>query len=124
MTLNIGGGFGLPFFGPRGLSVVYFSLLPPPSRRPAQVPVEAIYSLASDDAEDPVKDMEQQEEVQRLHQALLQLTEAQRQVLSLRFGGELSSEEIARVMGKKSGAVREMQSAAIRRLRQIMGEEI
>lgn len=91
-------------------------------RRPAQVPVEAIFSLASDEP-DPIEGIHQQEEAKRLHDALLQLTEAQRQILSLRFGGELSSEEIARIVGKKPGAVREMQSAAIRKLRQVMGEE-
>ncbi|MBI4310936.1 MAG: sigma-70 family RNA polymerase sigma factor [Chloroflexi bacterium] len=91
-------------------------------RRPAQVPVEAVFSLSAD-LEDPVQGISRQEDAKRLQVALMQLTEAQRQVIALRFGGELSSEEVAAIMGKKPGAVREMQSAAIRKLRQILGEE-
>ncbi len=91
-------------------------------RRPAQVPVEAVFSLASN-GDDPSEGMHREEEVKRLHQALQHLTDAQRQVIALRFGSEMSSEEIAQVMGKKPGAVREMQSAAIRKLRQVLGEE-
>ena len=48
------------------------------------------------------------------------VTDAQRQVLALRFGAEMTSEEAAEVMGKKPGAVREMQSAAIKKLREVM----
>ncbi len=59
----------------------------------------------------------------RLAKALGQLTPAQRQVIELRFFGGLTSEEAGQVLNKSSGAVREMQSAAIRRLRRLMYEE-
>ncbi|MBI2171970.1 MAG: sigma-70 family RNA polymerase sigma factor [Chloroflexi bacterium] len=92
------------------------------ARRPVQVPVEALFSLAAD-TDDPIDSLHHQEEVKRLHDAVQHLSEAQRQVIALRFGGEMSADEIALVMGKKPGAVREMQSAAIRKLRQLLGEE-
>lgn len=68
----------------------------------------------------PVEDLERQQEMEQLNQALKQLSEAQRQVLALRFGSEMTSEQVAKVLEKKSGAVREMQSAAIKKLRQIL----
>ena len=68
----------------------------------------------------PTENLERQQEVQQLHRALEQLSEAQRRVLALRFGAELTSEQTAQVLGKKPGAVREMQSAAIKKLRQVM----
>ena len=63
---------------------------------------------------------ERREELQQLHKAMESVTDAQRQVLALRFGAEMTSEEAAEVMGKKPGAVREMQSAAIKKLREVM----
>lgn len=91
-------------------------------RRPIQVPVEAMFSLSGDD-DDPLKGLRQEEDAKRLHDALQYLTDAQRQVIALRFGSEMSSDQIAQIMGKKPGAVREMQSAAIRKLRQVLGDE-
>jgi RNA polymerase sigma-70 factor (ECF subfamily) len=59
-------------------------------------------------------------EVERVKKAMEQLTPSQRDVLSLRFFGELTSKETASIMGKTDGAVREMQRAAIQKLRIIM----
>ena len=59
----------------------------------------------------------------RLASALDQLTPAQRQVIELRFFSGLTSEEASRVLNKSGGAVREMQSAAIRQLRKLLREE-
>lgn len=91
------------------------------NRRPGSVSLDI--AMFVPDIENPGDNLERLEEVQRLHQALSQLTEAQRQVLALRFGGELTSEQVAEILGKKAGAVREMQSAAIRKLRSILGSE-
>lgn len=52
-----------------------------------------------------------------------QLTQAQRDVLALRVLGGLTSEQTGKVLGKSSGAVREMQSSALKSLRRIVGEE-
>ena len=62
-------------------------------------------------------------EMARVSEAMAELTPAQKQVIELRFFGELTSEEAGKVMNKSSGAVREMQSAAIKRLRQLLVEE-
>lgn len=58
--------------------------------------------------------------IQSLSRALPLLTEAQREVIGLRFFAGLSSAETGEVMGKSSGAVREMQRTAIVRLRELM----
>ena len=62
-------------------------------------------------------------ELARVTKAVDQLTPAQRQVIELRFFGGLTSEEAGRVLNTGSGAVREMQSAAMRRLRKLLYEE-
>ena len=62
-------------------------------------------------------------EFERVTKVLDQLTPAQRQVIELRFFGGLNSEEAGQVLNKSSGAVREMQSAAIGRLRKLLSEE-
>lgn len=88
-------------------------------RRPASVPLDEDLVVAS--KQDLDENLERQEEVKQLQQAMEQLTDAQRQVLALRFGGDMTSEQVAEVMGKRPGAVREMQSAGIKKLRQILG---
>jgi RNA polymerase sigma-70 factor (ECF subfamily) len=59
-------------------------------------------------------------EMERLSRALQQLTPAQREVIGLRFFAGLSSAEVGRLLGKSSGAVREMQRAAVETLRREM----
>ena len=59
-------------------------------------------------------------QIGELTKAMKQLTEAQREVIGLRFFAGLSSAETAQILGKSSGAVREMQCDAIQRLRKLM----
>ena len=92
------------------------------SRRPMHTPIEEAYDLA-DKQPNPDEQLEHKQEIERLHRAMEGLTEAQKQVLSLRFGADMTSEEVAQLVGKKPGAVREMQSAAIKRLRERMQEQ-
>jgi RNA polymerase sigma-70 factor (ECF subfamily) len=61
-------------------------------------------------------------EVARIIKALGRLTESQRKVIELRFFGELTSEEAGHVLNKRAGAVRELQSAAIKALRNLLDE--
>jgi RNA polymerase sigma-70 factor (ECF subfamily) len=63
---------------------------------------------------------EQRLQVGELMKAMQQLTQAQQEVIGLRFFAGLSSAETAQVLGKSSGAVREMQCDAIQRLRKLM----
>ncbi len=56
-------------------------------------------------------------------QAMEGLTELQREVLTLRFGADLSLGETAKVMNRKVPAVKFLQYSALRALRRLMGEE-
>ncbi len=63
---------------------------------------------------------EQNERIEQLSEAIEHLTPNQKEVITLRFFSGLKSSECAQVLGKKHGAVREMQSAALRTLRQAL----
>ncbi len=58
--------------------------------------------------------------IERLQQATKHLTNAQQEVLSLRFAGGLSIEETAKAMGKSTGAIKALQHAAVLSLRKIL----
>jgi len=88
-------------------------------RRPS-VPVEDVELVADDD---PQRAVEQSEEIDRVLKAARKLTIAQQQVISLRFAGELSVAEVARIMGRSQGAVKALQHSAIVALRRIMNLE-
>jgi len=61
---------------------------------------------------------------QEVQAALPQLTEAQREVLGLRFGQELSIRETAHLLGKSEGAVKQLQARAVAALsRQLRTED-
>jgi RNA polymerase sigma-70 factor (ECF subfamily) len=90
-------------------------------RRPANQPLDE--GLELPDSNNPTEPLEKKEEFKVLHEKMGQLSEAQRKVLALRFGAEMTSEQIAQVMGKNPGAIREMQSAAIKKLRSLMEEQ-
>jgi RNA polymerase sigma-70 factor (ECF subfamily) len=62
-------------------------------------------------------------EIERVKKAMEQLTQEQKEVLSLRFFGEFASKETASIMGKSDGAVREMQRAAIEKLRTLLASD-
>jgi RNA polymerase sigma-70 factor, ECF subfamily len=62
-------------------------------------------------------------EMDRVKTAMHGLTEEQREVLRLRFFGGLTSREAGNVLNKSDGAVREMQRAALVKLRQLLGEK-
>ena len=59
-------------------------------------------------------------EIKELSQAMQSLTEQQRHIMAMRFGAGMDSQSVAKALGKKSGAVRELQSSAIRKLRTLM----
>ena len=52
--------------------------------------------------------------------ATRQLTPAQREVISLRFAGELPIARVAKIMGKSEGAIKALQHSAIVALRKIL----
>lgn len=83
------------------------------------IPIDAI-EISSDT--DPVTTAENNIEMARVATAMEKLTEDQREVVRLRFFGGLSSKEVSGVMDKTDGAVREMQRAALEKIRQILNE--
>jgi len=66
---------------------------------------------------DPVLEAEKNLDIQRVVQAVGQLTQAQRDVIELRFAGGLSTAEVAKVLGKSQGAVKVLQHSALAALR-------
>ena len=76
-------------------------------------------SLVSSDS-NPQLMAEHSLDVEQLLLATRRLTEAQRQVISLRFTGELSINQVAKIMGKSQGAVKALQHSAIVALRKIL----
>lgn len=81
-------------------------------------PIEAADHVASGD--DPEASVLLAIERQELLAAMEGLTEAQREVITLRFFASLSCEETAQVMKRSNGAVRELQSSGLKGLRRIM----
>ncbi|MDA1188076.1 MAG: sigma-70 family RNA polymerase sigma factor [Chloroflexi bacterium] len=93
------------------------------TRRPESVELdEALRKPTS--LGDPTESAERRDELGTLNDAMAGISEAQRRVLQLRFGAEMTSEQAAKALGKKPGAVREMQSAAIKKLRELLKENM
>lgn len=55
-----------------------------------------------------------------LDELLSRLTPAQREVLLLRFAADLATDEVARVMGRRPNAVRQLQFRALEQMRRMM----
>ena len=87
------------------------------SKRPT-VPIEEALARSGDD--DPGLEAERRINIEQLVAATGSLTGLQREVISLRFAGELSVAEVARVMGKSEGAIKALQHSAIASLRRLL----
>jgi RNA polymerase sigma-70 factor (ECF subfamily) len=59
-----------------------------------------------------------------VNKAMEQLTQEQREVLGLRFLGGLTSKEAGQILNKRDGAVREMQRAAMEKLRKLLVTDV
>ena len=88
------------------------------SRRKISPLEDADFVAATDNPEAQVLQTLQREELMKVMETL---TTAQREVVSLRFFGGLTSTETASVMKRSNGAVREMQSSALKAMRLVMG---
>ena len=73
--------------------------------------------------DDPQTALELSVDVERLSAASRLLTNAQQEVISLRFAGDLPIAEVARIMGKSEGAIKALQHAAIAALRKTLQVE-
>jgi RNA polymerase sigma-70 factor (ECF subfamily) len=60
---------------------------------------------------------------ERLHRALDELTEDQRQVIVLKFVEGLSNAEVAKILEKTEGAINALQYRALQVLRQVLGAD-
>ncbi len=76
-------------------------------------------SLVDSDS-NPQKMTEQRLDIEQLISATERLTAAQREVISLRFAGELSVAEVAKIMDKSQGAVKALQHSAVVALRKVL----
>jgi RNA polymerase sigma-70 factor (ECF subfamily) len=72
---------------------------------------------------DPKHIVEQKITIEEIITATKTLTDAQREVISLRFASELSIAEVAGVMKKSEGAVKALQHSAIVALRKVLATE-
>jgi len=69
---------------------------------------------------DPEGEVSLRMDVEEVAGAIRQLTPSQRDVLALRVLGGLTSEQAGRVLHKSGGAVRELQSSALKSLRRLL----
>ncbi|MFH1169417.1 MAG: sigma-70 family RNA polymerase sigma factor [Chloroflexota bacterium] len=88
-------------------------------KKSKRVTVPLDETMGGDD-DDPQNAAEYKLDVEGLAAATKRLTEAQREVISLRFAGELAVAEVARIMGKSEGAVKALQHSAIISLRKAL----
>jgi len=81
------------------------------------VPLEENLASAGDN---PQQAAERKLGIERVLAAARHLTDAQREVISLRFTSELSIAQVAEVMGKSQGAVKALQHSGIVALRRAL----
>ena len=67
--------------------------------------------------DDPEVEIEKRELLEKTFQAMHYLTDLQREVITLRFGADLSIKETAEIMGRSIQAVKYLQVSALRALR-------
>ncbi len=82
-----------------------------------------IDSVRIESGEDPVTTAEKNIRIEKVNEAMQKLTPEQREVVRLRFFGDLSSKEVGGILRKSDGAVREMQRAAVEKLRGLLTGE-
>lgn len=73
---------------------------------------------------DPVILSDQAERTRQLQSALDKLTDAQKLVITLRFGNRFSLEETAKIMGKNANTIKALQYRAIEALRKKLGSDV
>jgi len=69
---------------------------------------------------EPEPEVERKLDIERMVSATRRLTEAQREVISLRFAADLPIAQVAGIMGKSEGAVKALQHSAIVALRKLL----
>jgi RNA polymerase sigma-70 factor (ECF subfamily) len=90
------------------------------SREKVVVAPDEIDQMVDESSNDPATLAELKFDMKQLSVACEQLSDGQREIISLRFAGGLSVAESAKVMGKSEGAVKVLQHAALVKLRRIL----
>ncbi len=85
--------------------------------RRATVSLDETQALSSSN---PQKTAEHRLDIEWLKLATSKLTAAQREVISLRFAGDLPIAQVAQIMGRSQGAVKALQHSAIAALRKAL----
>jgi RNA polymerase sigma-70 factor (ECF subfamily) len=88
-------------------------------KKSSRVTVPLDESMA-DAGSDPEQSAVRRMQIEELTVAAKKLTQAQQEVISLRFAAELSIAEAAKVMGKSEGAIKALQHSAIAALRRVL----
>jgi RNA polymerase sigma-70 factor (ECF subfamily) len=91
------------------------------SRQPT-VPLTDLPVVHASSTVNPHPAAELELDIEQLRAAIRRLTQAQQEVISLRFSAELSIAEVASLMGKSQGAVKALQHGAILALRRILSK--
>ena len=89
-------------------------------RKKSKRPTVTLDEMDPPGGDDPEKAAETKLTMEELARATQKLTESQREVITLRFGGQLSIAEVAKTMGKTEGAVKALQHSAVAALRRVM----
>ena len=87
-------------------------------KKRAAVPLNEDWVASRD--RNPQQMVERNLDIEQLLSATKRLTEAQREVISLRFAGELPIAQVAQIMGKSQGAIKALQHSAIVALRKVL----
>jgi RNA polymerase sigma-70 factor, ECF subfamily len=91
-----------------------------------RLPDESVMVLANQllaSGSSPSRQAMREEERRRVHSALSQLAERDREVLVMRYLEQLSTREIAGVLGIAEGAVKVRHLRAVQRLRALLGDQ-
>tara|TARA_B100000029_G_scaffold515342_1_gene621864 strand:+ start:10283 stop:10864 length:582 start_codon:yes stop_codon:yes gene_type:complete len=89
-------------------------------RSSRQLEKEPLFDSIPDEKKDHVGDLEKEEALEYVRAASASLPAAQRDVIALRFGADLSVAETAKVLGKTENNIKVLQHKAIVRLREIV----
>lgn len=89
--------------------------------RKETLPLDADIITEPDPAMNVARQVEKQLEGEWLRAILARLTDEQREVLTLKFINGLKTEEVAKLMGKRQGAIRALQMRALQALADLIG---
>lgn len=90
-------------------------------RRKKKESIPLVDSMISTDDADSLSAVERSMDVLAIKNAVETLPPQQKEVISLRFGAEMSVAETARATGKSEGSVKKLQFEALAKLRRLVG---